>query len=397
MVGKQAIAVKTRSRKSSNLANAKITSPKKGGNPSNASASGRKGTRRKPDESEDSDIVIPSSSPEPETDYESKKEERNGKNQRATRKGADKQNGIKIKEAEASLEKKKVNGASSRVSEGNKEHKKKLDKKPKGKEVDVKSPEKLNKKDDKIKADGKKGSTGKRQNEDNQEDKRNEKRQKMKLVEVEQQSNGAKKSRDDGQKEDKNQKTKGADARKQRNGANNRQDQGSKEDKEDSKRQKKEVAEVEKQMNETKKKQNEGAKKEEQEKDEKKAKKKKNKEVEIETDDEEESNKSNNVLYKFPMNRISRIIKSADINNKIAQEAVFVINKASEKFLELFSKEAYACAFLDHKNHVAYNHLSSVVSKRRRFDFLSDFVPEKVKGEAALAEMLKAESSETET
>ncbi|XP_076917975.1 DNA polymerase II subunit B3-1-like [Bidens hawaiensis] len=96
--------------------------------------------------------------------------------------------------------------------------------------------------------------------------------------------------------------------------------------------------------------------------------------------------KDENSLYQIPMSRVSRIIKSEDPNIRITQEAVYVINKASEKFLQVFTTEAYANAFLDHKKHIDYKHLSSVVSKRRRFDFLSDFVPEKLKAEEALAE-----------
>ncbi|KAL3829174.1 hypothetical protein ACJIZ3_017976 [Penstemon smallii] len=118
----------------------------------------------------------------------------------------------------------------------------------------------------------------------------------------------------------------------------------------------------------------------------KKEKKRKN-----EDEEEESEEKSETTLYRFAMNRVSRIIRSDNSNLKISQEAVFLINKASEKFLELFSKEAYANAFLDRKNYVCYNHLSSVVSKRRRFDFLSDFVPEKVKAEDALNKMSEAE------
>ncbi|KAG5566750.1 hypothetical protein RHGRI_002327 [Rhododendron griersonianum] len=94
----------------------------------------------------------------------------------------------------------------------------------------------------------------------------------------------------------------------------------------------------------------------------------------------------------FPMNRISRIIKSEDADIRITQESVFLVNKATEKFLELFCKEARACSLLDSKNQVWYKHLSSVVSKRKRFDFLLDIVPEKLKAEDALAEMSVAET-----
>ncbi|KAI3676946.1 hypothetical protein L1987_86562 [Smallanthus sonchifolius] len=96
--------------------------------------------------------------------------------------------------------------------------------------------------------------------------------------------------------------------------------------------------------------------------------------------------KDESLLYQIPMSRLSRIIRSEDPNVRITQEAVYVINKASEKFLQEFTTEAYASTFLEHKKYIDYKHLSSVVSKRRRFDFLSDFVPEKVKAEDALVE-----------
>ncbi|KAL6575832.1 hypothetical protein OROHE_000813 [Orobanche hederae] len=117
-------------------------------------------------------------------------------------------------------------------------------------------------------------------------------------------------------------------------------------------------------------------------------KKRSKKEDEIESDVEE---KSDNARYRFPMNRVSRIIKSSNPDVKISQEAVFLINRASEKFLEVFSSEAYACSFLEGKTFTAYNHLSSVVAKQKQFNFLSDFVPEKVKAEDALAEVPEAE------
>ncbi|KAL7127298.1 hypothetical protein ABFS83_14G245200 [Erythranthe nasuta] len=114
----------------------------------------------------------------------------------------------------------------------------------------------------------------------------------------------------------------------------------------------------------------------------------KRKSTQVEEDDGEleAEEKSDNALYTFPMNRVSRIIKSQNPDVKISQEAVFLINKASEKFLQLFTRDAYAQAFIENKNYTAYNHLSSVVSTRSRYGFLSDFVPEKVKAEDAIEE-----------
>nr|XP_043609337.1 DNA polymerase epsilon subunit C [Erigeron canadensis] len=117
---------------------------------------------------------------------------------------------------------------------------------------------------------------------------------------------------------------------------------------------------------------------------------KENKKKSIEKVKESSNSNSNNdnisIMYQIPMNRVSRIVKSEDPNIRITQDAVFAINKASEKFLQLLTTEAYASAFLDRKKNIDYKHLSSVVSKRRRLDFLSDFVPEKVKAEDALKE-----------
>ncbi|KAB5540688.1 hypothetical protein DKX38_013662 [Salix brachista] len=144
---------------------------------------------------------------------------------------------------------------------------------------------------------------------------------------------------------------------------------------------------------------------------------------------------------RFPMARIKRIIKSEDSDSLLSQDVVFLVNKATEKFLEQFSDEAYDCSVQDRKNydklvvlmfyahcqiklissqsafgnylmariitkqetaepqynallnnapkfnrHVFFFVSATVVSKRRRFDFLSDFVPGKLKAKDALAD-----------
>ncbi|XP_004505981.2 uncharacterized protein [Cicer arietinum] len=88
----------------------------------------------------------------------------------------------------------------------------------------------------------------------------------------------------------------------------------------------------------------------------------------------------------FPMNRIRTILKGEISDLRVSQEAILAINKATEKFLEQLAQEAYACSVQNRKKSLSYNHLSHVVSKQRRYDFLSDFVPEKVKAEDALRE-----------
>ncbi|XP_058755339.1 DNA polymerase II subunit B3-1-like [Vicia villosa] len=107
--------------------------------------------------------------------------------------------------------------------------------------------------------------------------------------------------------------------------------------------------------------------------------------IKHENDIEEEEEAKTNV---FPMSRIRTIIKAEISDLRVTQEAILAINKAAEKFLEQLALEAYACCAQDRKKYLSYNHLSNVVSKQKRFDFLSDFVPEKVKAEDALRETI---------
>ncbi|XP_020096019.1 uncharacterized protein LOC109715440 [Ananas comosus] len=88
---------------------------------------------------------------------------------------------------------------------------------------------------------------------------------------------------------------------------------------------------------------------------------------------------------KFPMSRLWRLIRSEGASGaRTTPDAVFLINKASEMFLERFVEGVYQSAVKDRKKSISYRHLSSTVSSRTRYEFLSDFVPEKVKAEAAL-------------
>ncbi|GLT81832.1 hypothetical protein SLE2022_002620 [Rubroshorea leprosula] len=104
-------------------------------------------------------------------------------------------------------------------------------------------------------------------------------------------------------------------------------------------------------------------------------------------EDEDEEQKEEAKMYRFSMNRIKTMIKSGDCEKGITQDAIFLVNKATEKFLEQFCDDSYWFAAKDRKKSLAYKHLSSVVSKWKRLDFLSDFVPEKVKAGDALEGM----------
>lgn len=118
----------------------------------------------------------------------------------------------------------------------------------------------------------------------------------------------------------------------------------------------------------------------------KKKKQKKNDNKSTEKKAEDESDMVESAECTFPMNRIARIIKSEGSDYRITQEAIFIINKATEKFIEVFCEDSYNCAVQDRRNSIGYKQLSTVVSKEDRFEFISDVVPQKVKAERALAE-----------
>ncbi|CAH8386646.1 unnamed protein product [Eruca vesicaria subsp. sativa] len=95
-------------------------------------------------------------------------------------------------------------------------------------------------------------------------------------------------------------------------------------------------------------------------------------------------------MIRFPMNRIRRIMRSDNSAPQIMQDAVFLVNKATELFIEKFSEEAYGSSVKDKKKFIHYKHLSSVVSNEERYEFLADCVPEKLKAEVALEEWERA-------
>ncbi|XP_050217941.1 DNA polymerase II subunit B3-1 [Mercurialis annua] len=108
---------------------------------------------------------------------------------------------------------------------------------------------------------------------------------------------------------------------------------------------------------------------------------------------EPEEDGEDETLCSFPMSRIRRIIKAEDDSSKLPQHVVYLVNKATEMFVEQFVEKAYECAARDKKKTLAYKYLSSVVGKQRRFDFLSDFVPEQLKAEEALGQIKSAETA----
>ncbi|KAA0035335.1 DNA polymerase epsilon subunit C [Cucumis melo var. makuwa] len=75
---------------------------------------------------------------------------------------------------------------------------------------------------------------------------------------------------------------------------------------------------------------------------------------------EEEEEEAEEKIYKFPMHRIKKIMRDENSDLRINQEALFLVNKASEMFLVQFCKDAYACCAQDRKKSLAYKHLCNV-------------------------------------
>ncbi|XP_023645785.1 nuclear transcription factor Y subunit gamma [Capsella rubella] len=106
----------------------------------------------------------------------------------------------------------------------------------------------------------------------------------------------------------------------------------------------------------------------------------------IKNREEEDGGVEDAKMFRFPMNRIRRIMRTDNSAPQIMQDAVFLVNKATEMFIERFTEEAYESSVQDKKKFIHYKHLSSVVSEDERYEFLADCVPEKLKAEVALEE-----------
>ncbi|CAL9203779.1 unnamed protein product [Musa hybrid cultivar] len=104
---------------------------------------------------------------------------------------------------------------------------------------------------------------------------------------------------------------------------------------------------------------------------------------------DKESGGGGSASCSFPMSRVRRLMRleggNANVTiSGISSDAVFLVNKASEMFLEKFVKDSFSRGMRRQKKSVTYKDLSSTVHSKKRYEFLSDFVPEKVKAEDAL-------------
>nr|BAJ99514.1 predicted protein [Hordeum vulgare subsp. vulgare] len=86
----------------------------------------------------------------------------------------------------------------------------------------------------------------------------------------------------------------------------------------------------------------------------------------------------------FPMARVRVLMRDKDATIRSNTETVFLVNKASELFLEAFVEDAYQNALKGRKKSIAYDNLSAGVCNEKRYKFLSDFVPLRVTAGDAL-------------
>lgn len=86
----------------------------------------------------------------------------------------------------------------------------------------------------------------------------------------------------------------------------------------------------------------------------------------------------------FPLARVKRLIKSEG-DTRVSLEATYAIAKAVGLFLEKFVEQSFEHMIDDKRHSLSYKDLSMHVSQAKRFEFLADFVPEKVAASSALA------------
>ncbi|KAI4385506.1 hypothetical protein MLD38_003524 [Melastoma candidum] len=88
---------------------------------------------------------------------------------------------------------------------------------------------------------------------------------------------------------------------------------------------------------------------------------------------------------RLPLNRVRTMVRSDDPNIRVTNESYFLICKATEYFIEQLCDDAFSLA-ASHglKKLLKYDHLASLVYNMDRYDFLSDYVPLKIKAKDAL-------------
>ncbi|KAG0602331.1 hypothetical protein M758_10G007600 [Ceratodon purpureus] len=92
----------------------------------------------------------------------------------------------------------------------------------------------------------------------------------------------------------------------------------------------------------------------------------------------------------FPISRVRRLVKSGGDVQWVGVEAGFLIAKAAEVFLEKMVEDAFDKMLEKRQHSILYPHLCTNVASSERLEFLSDFVPIKIPGETALANIKMA-------
>ncbi|KAG9442527.1 hypothetical protein H6P81_018381 [Aristolochia fimbriata] len=95
---------------------------------------------------------------------------------------------------------------------------------------------------------------------------------------------------------------------------------------------------------------------------------------------------SEECLESFSMPRVRRLMKTqADLRTN--RDSLFLISSATAMFLQQLVQDAQEEDSQPRKKYsLTYKKLSSVVSKQKRYEFISDFVPERLKAKDALSQ-----------
>ncbi|KAH7331899.1 hypothetical protein KP509_20G056500 [Ceratopteris richardii] len=92
----------------------------------------------------------------------------------------------------------------------------------------------------------------------------------------------------------------------------------------------------------------------------------------------------------FPLARVKRLIKN-DEDMRMSSEATYAIARAVGLFVEKFVEHSFEHMVNDRRHALTYKDLATHVSHAKRFQFLADYVPEKITAISALSNRMKEE------
>ncbi|EFA08183.2 chromatin accessibility complex 16kD protein [Tribolium castaneum] len=78
----------------------------------------------------------------------------------------------------------------------------------------------------------------------------------------------------------------------------------------------------------------------------------------------------------LPIVRINTIMKSSSEAENISRESSLMMTKAAELFIKMLAQEGYKLSATGKK--LDYKHLSEVVNRDEKYEFLQDIMPKKI-------------------